>query len=296
MRLDHFIGCCAIVGVTALAARAFAGGAQARYQHDFQRPYGQRAVFHVSGPATGSSPDVQGDAMIESIEYGSGEKREFFYKPVAVLDVEYDGEPRHWSARGGHRCEVGLTDRHFFGAAEGSGDEVSATDVEHFQATMLEAFDNNNLNNYVDLAGAGATFSFVIAFDRVVKDDDPAPDDFGEILYFERGTGFGNSWLKLQAVDASGNALGPWLVVGPHESWHTTPKTTVMRVDQRIGAAAIDVSRLGVSEFQYLRISNDVAGEPAYQSDNGDLQPDFKIMAVITDEKQLQYEILGGFD
>ena len=128
----------------------------------------------------------------------------------------------------------------------------------------------------------------------VGKDDDPDPDDFGEILYFERGAGSGNSWLKMQAVDETGAPLGPWLVVGPNETLQTTPETVVYRSDQKMGTTSIDVSRLGVSELSYLRISNDVTGESAYTG-GGDQSPDFKIMIVMTDKEQLA-EAMGMFD
>ena len=53
-----------------------------------------------------------------------------------------------------------------------------------------------------------------------------------------------------------------------------------------MGTTSIDVSRLGVSEFQYLRITNDVVGEPAYTG-GGDRNPDFKVMVVMTNKEQL---------
>ena len=119
-------------------------------------------------------------------------------------------------------------------------------------------------------------------------------DARGEILYFERGSGNGNSWIKMQAVDENGAALGPWLVVGPNETLQTTPQTAVYRMDQKMGTTAIDVSRLGVSEFEYLRISNVVKNEPAYTG-GGDQNPDFKLMVVMTNEEQLA-QLFGGYD
>ena len=133
-----------------------------------------------------------------------------------------------------------------------------------------------------------------IKFDFVVQDNDPEPDEFGEILYFERGTGNGNSWLMMQAVDENGTALGPWLVIGPAETVQTTPPTTVLNSTQKVGTTSIDVSRLGVTEFQYLRVTNDVVGQPAYTG-GGDRNPDFKIMAVLTNEEQI-VKILGAYD
>lgn len=263
------------------------GGAPAHYEHAFQKMYGRSADFHVSGPATGPSPDVQGDAMVDIVEYPSGDLFYFFYKPVNISDITYEGDRSRWAVKGGDRTTVGLS---------GEWKYEDETD-ESFAALMLEAFRNNNLNNYVDLNGSDPVFAFTMSFDRTVFDNDPGPDDFGEILYFERGTGFGNSWLKFQAVDKDGNALGPWLVVGPNETVQTSPHTTIMRTDQSMGTTSIDISRLGVSELEFLRVSNDVIDEPAYNAAAGsDFAPDFKIMVVVTHPVQLHHEILGVFD
>lgn len=245
------------------------------YQYGFQHQVGDLATFHVSGPATGNSPDLEGDAVLNTVEYPSGDVFINFYKPVNVSDIQYDGNTSHWRVRGGDHSTIGLTDTY----------KLSSVGPESFRDLMLTAFRNNNLNNYLD-AGSGIWFSFIIEFDLVVKDNDPDPDDFGEILYFERGSGGGNSWLKIQAVDENGAPLGPWLVIGPNETVQTTPVTTVTSSGQKVGTTAIDVSRLGVSEFKYLRVSSHLDGEPAYTG-GGDTQPDFKIMAVMTNQAQL---------
>ncbi len=265
------------------------------YQFGFQHQVGELATFNVSGPATGSNPDRQGDAVLNTVEYPSGDAFIHFYKPVDVSDIEYDGNASSWRVRGGDNCTIGLTGYY----------KLSSVGLESFHDLMLTAFRNNNLNNYLD-AGSGISFSFIIEFDLVVKDNDPDPDDFGEILYFERGSGNGNSWLKIQAVDENGAPLGPWLVIGPNETVQTTPVTTV-KSGQTIGTTAIDVSRLGVSEFKYLRVSNrmeddddddddededdddddDDDDEESAYTGGGDTRPDFKIMAVMTNQAQL---------
>lgn len=262
------------------------------YEHAFQRPVGDRAVFNVAGTATGDTPDVQGDSFLTSVVYPSGKEFIFFYKPVNVHDVQYvGGERDHFRVVGGTQTKVGFQGKHTWGDADGDDDDVTADDVASFEADMRTVMGNTNLNNYIDLGNRHGEFSFIIEFDLVVKDNDPDADDFGEILYFERGAGNGNSWIKMQAVDESGNALGPWLVIGPNETVQTYPVTTVWRSDQKMGTTSIDVSRLGVTEFKYLRVSNDVTGEPAYTG-GGDRNPDFKIMAVITNEEQLAAKMI----
>ena len=53
-----------------------------------------------------------------------------------------------------------------------------------------------------------------------------------------------------------------------------------------MGGTAIDVSRLGVTEFKYLRVSTTDQSDPQYAW-GGDRNPDFKLMAVITDPAQI---------
>ncbi len=264
------------------AASVLAG----EYEHKFQELYGQRATFNVSGPATGSSPNPQGDAKLTSVEFPSGDEFIFFYKPVAVTDVQYSGTLSQWRVRAGSNTTNGLSGDYIFGTADGNSANQTSEDREAFADLILQAMQSDNLNQYVDLSGSGNEFSFIIEFDRSVMDNDADQDDFGELLYFERGAGSGNSWLKIQAVDENGAALGPWLVIQPSETVQTTPVTTVYNSSQTMGTTSIDVSRLGVSEFKYLKISNDVAGEAAY-SGGGDMAPDFKFMSVMTNEAQI---------
>lgn len=266
------------------------------YHDSFQRSVGGAATFHVTGPATGESPDVEGDATLIRVEMPTGDQFISFYKPVAVHDAEYDGRLDKWLVRAGSRCTIGLSDIEHYVADGGrddddDDDDLTQEDLDVFEDMIFRAFNTNNLNNYVDNGDSNSEFYFTIEFDMTVNDNDPEPDEFGEILYFERGAGSGNSWLKMQAVDEEGEALGPWLLVGPDETVQTSPVTTVMRSDQKMGTTSIDVSRLGVSSFKYLRISNDVTDHPAYTG-GGDRAPDFKIMVVMTNDEDIQKSIL----
>lgn len=268
--------------------------ALAGYEHDYQKLHGQRATFNVAGPATGDTPDVEADAMLTSVVYPNGEEYVFFYKPTEVTNITHNNTNfSKWGVRAGTKTSGDLSGFYTFGEQDGDGSSVSAQDLEDFAGLMLQAFQTNNLNQYVDLGGGGGAtggdqfrFEFMIKFDMTVKDNDAGSDEFGELLYLERGSGYGNSWLKIQACDENGTALGPWLVIDPAETVQTTPETTVYRSSQKIGTTSIDISRLGVSEFEYLKVSNDCPGEYAYTG-GGDLNPDFKIMAVITNEDQL---------
>jgi hypothetical protein len=222
------------------------------YPHDFQNPVGDSAIFHVSGPATephSSDRDTLGDAIVNMVEYPSGDSYLFYYTPSDVSDIQYTGDPSMWLVNAGANTSVGLSGVYLLGSFDGSPDDVSADDLAAFRTSMLSALQNRNLNNLVDLRSSASRFSFIVKFDVTVRDNDPGPDDFGEILYLERGNGSGNSWLKMQAVDEDGNALGPWLAIGPAETTATNPVSYIY-------------------------------------DGSGDLAPDFKIMAVMTNEEQ----------
>ena len=64
----------------------------------------------------------------------------------------------------------------------------------------------------------------------------------------------------------------------------TTP-WTVLKSGQRMGAVAIDLSRLGVNETTHLRVMKPQNGVGGYTG--GERRPDFKVMAVITHPSQL---------
>lgn len=258
----------AVVSTTAAAQFA-------PFTHAYQVPASQEAQFNVSGAATGG--DLEGDAFLDSVVYTSGLSYTEFYRPESVTDLTVPAADTALIAvRGGTNITVGRPGVERLDAA------ASATD---FADLMYEAFANQNLNHYVDIGGR-PEFSFVVAFERPVRDDDPTVSDaHGELLYLERGTDGGNSWLTMQAVDAFGVPLGPELAVSPEETFPTTPVFSVRSASQKIGGLAIDVSRLGVSEVQYLKLRETQASHAGYApvyAAGIDFQPDFKLMAVIT--------------
>ena len=252
-----------------------AGADIAPFTHDFQVPVSQEAQFNVSGAATGG--DLEGDAFLDSVVYTSGMEYTQFYRPDALTNLIIPAaDAEHFHVRGGTNITVGRPGAHWLSDAEST---------EAFAGRVLDAFENRNLNHYFDIGGR-PTFSFVIAFQRAVRDDDPTVSDaHGELLFLERGREGGNSWLTMQAVDAFGVPLGPELAVSPEETYPTTPVFSVRTASQKIGGLAIDVSRLGVPAVQYLKLSETRAEDPGYEplyTTGIDFQPDFKLMAVIT--------------
>ena len=262
----------------------------AAYEFPFQEQYGSPAQFLVGGPGVDRSSS--GDVMMNRVVFNSGEDSRVFYRPTDVRDVSYVGDHHQWRVRGGNDITVGEPGVNTLGRADGNNNDVTQADLDAFAAAMLEAFQNRNLNSYVDHNGGG-TFEFTLSFGEPIIDNDSGPDEYGELLYFERGAGNGNSWLKIQAVDAAGNALGPWFVIDPSETLQTTPQA-ILYGNQAVGTVAIDLTRLGVTEVEHIRVSNDVVGEYAYTG-GGDLQPDFKLLAVMTDPVEIS-RAMGTFD
>jgi len=272
-----------VCGGLVLGAVSMQAGGQ-NYNHSWQYPIGSPAAFHMTGPATQGDP--QGNALIESVEMPDGSVFNTFYRPVGISHFSYSGAGNKFSAHGGSNCTIGYNSALQLKDVDGQGGKKpSAADIAGMPAHILAVLENQNLNNYVDTS-TNKSWEFVMEFDLPLKDNDTSPDDFGELLYFERGSGGGNSWLTFMAVDENNNPLpgAEPLSISPAETVDTTP-WTVLRLGQRIGAVAIDLSRLGVSETSHLRVTKAQPGVGGYT--NGERRPDFKVMAVITHPSQL---------
>ena len=286
---------CALAVVGALCTPSIVGAQT--YEFEYQAPVGGVATFNVSGPATevgGTVEDENGDAFLDSVEMPDGSVFTQYYRPVAVQGFAFTQcQGDAIAVKGGANITEGMPGTHLLGdmVDDGATAEFTNDDVAAFSELVRDTFANQNLNSYIDMGGEDPDFEFILEFDLVLKDNDPEPDDFGELLYFERGRDGGNSWLTIQAVDANGDPLGPELAVGPCETVLTTPPVMVMGSNQQyFGAVAIDISRLGVSETSYLKVRKTLTTDSGYfdagQSQE-DFNPDFKFMAVITHPDQL---------
>ncbi|MEM1099526.1 MAG: hypothetical protein AAGH92_12150 [Planctomycetota bacterium] len=272
------------------------------FPHDFQERVGGLSNFYVEGPATlvdGQTHDSQGDAFIRTVVMPNGETFTHFYTPIAVHDLSVGvGDADEVRIIGGNRISDGMQGMLRVGDAVGDGsnnNHATLADYEAFKPQLLDAMGSPNLNLYLDNSGRNPEFEFTLEFAIPLKDNDPEPDDFGELLYFERGADSGNSWITIQAVDENGVALGPALAVCPFETVQTTPQTKLSRWgNQFVGSVSVDISRLGVSETRFLKVRKTRTSDDGYYRAGAmheDFNPDFKFMAVITNEEQLE-EIL----
>lgn len=275
-----------------IASAAAAG--PANYAFAWQEPYGGPATFYTVGSATGVSGDGQGDAFLESVIYADGSTFLHYNPIVGLHDVTFSvSDSAYWSkfrAWAGNNCTVGYN----FGLIElneidGNAGNVTQADKDGMATLALQLIRGPQLNNYFGSDRDNGNYEMTIEYKHVIRDNDPGPDEIGELLYFERGSSAdpsiaGNSWLKMRAVDENGVALGPWLVISPEETLMTTPITHIKAA--LMGTIAIDISRLGVTELKYLQVSSDMSGQSEYTG-GGDQNPDFKIWAVFTNEAQL---------
>lgn len=255
------------------------------YEHVYQNAVGQAAQFDMTGPAT--TGDGDGDALIQSVTMPNGDVFDEFYRPTAITHFSFSGNANNFKARAGSNCTIGVNTTVALKNADGNGSSNTASeaDLEAMPQHILSVLENENLNNYIDTSTNNG-WQFVMKFDLPLLDNDTGSDDFGELLYFERGSGGGNSWMTFLAVDENNQPLpgATPLAISPAETVLTTPRT-VLAGGQDMGAVAIDLSRLGVSETTYLRVMRSEAGVGGYTS--GENKADFKIMAVITNPNQL---------
>ncbi len=98
------------------------------YEFPFQQQFGDPAEFFVEGPATGGDPDVQGDALLTTVVFPGGQIFRYFYKPVEVSDIEFEGDDDDWSrfrVPGGSRTTLGLNSTYRWGYLDGDDYDVS---------------------------------------------------------------------------------------------------------------------------------------------------------------------------
>jgi hypothetical protein len=137
-------------------------------------------------------------------------------------------------------------------------------------AEIAAYLGNNNLNNIIDTEDRGS-FTLDIFFDSEIVKDNSGLDD---IFYWERGM---NSYLDIQALDASGNIVGNLYNINqttdPVNYAGYTIDTTEIGGFQYVASWGISLDALGVTQLSGLRLKS-YASDP-YPS-NG---PDFKLIA-----------------
>lgn len=246
------------------------------------------AIFRVDGPAAGANP--RADAWLRQVEFDGGvtvEAANVIF-PSAVTDLHFAGSPGEFRVVSGPDT-TGTSGFQRIEALDGDAGSVSTEDQRLFGQHVAAAFQNTNLNNYLDLIPSFRDFGFEIRFDRPIVDNDPGADAVGEILYFERGM-IGSNSKALLSVGMNGQVVGRSFVtdpVGRDGPKPTAPATVVATYDaegnvngsQQVEAMALDLSEVfGVTAITSLFVSG--TPQPPDVVDGEDGAPDLKILAL----------------
>jgi hypothetical protein len=230
----------ASMGLLAIAGLPTELGAQTLMRFPVQAP-----VFAVdSGEGRGS--------VLRTVAFGERDHAHSgWIFPSAVTGFRCDPIGRTFGVEGDGGAWVETLD--------GNESELSGADFELMNERLLEAMSTPDLSACFVSGGDRGHFEFTIVFPEAVTDNDAAEDDQGEIVFFERGAGGANSWLKLEVVDEQGRRIGRSVVTDPIGKVATQPPAYVGG-EQRMDGVTIDLSLFGVSEMQRLRVSRAYPG------------------------------------
>jgi len=225
-----------------------------------------------------------GEVVLEAIKFPSGHEFQEFIHADSVTNFTFSGSA-------GETRVISATDPSKRHRVMGPGDFAAFNDY------ILEAFQSNDLNHFIDNGGSNPSFSFDVHFNKPIKDNDPGTiDEIGEIIFFERGAHTANSFIVLEGLDEHGNRIGNTVLVHPDEPVNCTPPAEigVYKNDlsyagwyQEMGGVSVDLDRFGLTELQHLRVRSARVGSDGLTSHmvsgmGRDLNPDFKLIAVQT--------------
>ncbi len=267
----------------------------------FDNPYDTQPIFNVKtdGP--------RGDTIFRSADFGDRVPYTKYIFASGVRDFSFRGRPGATRVVAGPDTTTDGIVRHRLGNADGDNGDVSGEDMDAFNDAILRVFQNTNLNNFLDNNGSSPEWSFVIDLERPLVDNEAGPDHVGEILFFERGANTANSFVVIEALDDDDDVIGTPFLVHPDEPVNMRPPAYVgvFRDDlsyadryQEMGAVSVDLTRLGVASVQHLRVKRATIGENGLTSEmvgamGRDLNPDFKLLFVETDNVELPAWVIG---
>lgn len=206
----------------------------------------------------------RGDILLNSVQYGGNTYSDFaFVNNVNILQND------NWTS--------GNT-----GAASADKGKFATTGLSQERLTnagAVTALGNNNLSSIIDTEDSGK-FSMNIFFDKEVRD----------ILIWERGI---NSSMDIQAIDASGNAIGNLLNLTKNSFSNAGYQLGTLEIGnsiQNVGSVGVTLAQLGVTNNAIvgLRVS-------AQSNYNG---PDWKIAGVAAEKPTTNtpepFSMIGG--
>ncbi|MCH2149565.1 MAG: hypothetical protein MK095_09045 [Phycisphaerales bacterium] len=224
---------------------------------------GSTIEIHVETPGHNSpSAAKHADILLQYVTWPDGTSIDEFIYVDDVRDVEYEGPIRKMRAITGPDSEVGNPGVFDIEDGDGNSGSVSSQDLSLFADRILNAWNHNNLNGYIDLR-SNAHYSFTVDFEATIRDNSPLEDDVGELLIFEVA---GNSIVQIEALDEQGQTIGTPVIVGYGSEWkRVAPERLYVgryanNGSPRCGsfeykATGVDLTDLGVMELNTLRIS-----------------------------------------
>ena len=224
---------------------------------------GSTIEIHVETPGHNAPASAKhADILLQYVTWPDGTAIDEFVYVDAVRDVEYEGPTRKLRVVTGPDSEVGTPGVFDIEDGDGNAGSISTQDVTIFADRILNAWNHNNLNAYVDLRSS-SHYSFTVDFESTIRDNSPLEDDVGELIIFEVS---GNSIVQIEALDESGQVIGTPVIVGYGNEWKriAPDRLYVGRYanngSPRCGsfeykATGVDLTDLGVMELNTLRIS-----------------------------------------
>ena len=224
---------------------------------------GSTIEIHVETPGHNSPSSAKhADILLQYVTWPDGTSIDEFIYVDDVRDVEYEGPTRKMRAITGPDSEVGSPGVFDIEDGDGNSGSVSSQDLSLFADRILNAWNHNNLNGYIDLR-SNAHYSFTVDFEATIRDNSPLEDDVGELLIFEVA---GNSIVQIEALDEQGQTIGTPVIVGYGSEWkRVAPERLYVgryanNGSPRCGsfeykATGVDLTDLGVMELNTLRIS-----------------------------------------
>lgn len=206
----------------------------------------------------------RGDILLNSVEYGGNTYSDFaFVNSVNILHND------NWT---GGNTGAASADKGKF-----ANDGLSQERLTN--AGAATALGNNNLSSIIDGEDSGA-FSMNLFFDKGVQD----------ILVWERGR---NSAMDIQAIDASGNAIGNLLHLAKSSFTGAGYQLGTMEIGngiQNVGSVGVTLAQLGVTDNAIFGLR--VSAQKGY---NG---PDWKIAGVAAQKPTTNtpepFSMIGG--
>jgi hypothetical protein len=244
--------------------------------------HGSTIKITVSSPCC-SNPSYakEDDLLLQSVTWDEGTVCDEFIYASAVTDVAYAGNNNLLRVVTGHDSTVGDPGVFYVEDEDGDGASISSEDLDLFADRILNAWNHNNINTFVQRQ-TDSSFSFIVEYEQTLRDNESGSDDIGELIVFELAS---NSWVQIEALDEDGNVQGTPFVVGHYlkispynlytRKYDNNGDPTYGYYDIR--AIGVDLSDLGVTEAKFFRVT-----APESAPSGGNLKASFRVVGVKT--------------